>query len=193
VSNPPRLIPLLAQFDFALDRLVTRLGGLGDAEYFWEPVPNCWSIRPRGQQRTSGSRGGGAWVLERDTPDPEPPPFTTIAWRLGHLVGTMCLRADHTSGTKTLTHDTYAYPGSAAAALAALAAAGAVWREALTTADDAALDRVGRSTYPSGSDPDDPFLDVVWWENQELLHHGAEIALLRDLYRAAGGATIARG
>jgi hypothetical protein len=42
---------------------------------------------------------------------------------------------------------------------------------------------VGRSTYPNGSDPDDPFLHTAWWVNQELLHHGAEIALLRDLYR----------
>jgi len=192
MTTPPRLGPLLAQFDFALDQLVTRLGGLSDAEYFWEPVPGCWSIRPRGQQRTTGVRGGGAWVLERETPDPEPAPFTTIAWRLGHLAGTMFLRADHTTGTKSLTHDLYEYPGSADSGIAALAAAGSVWREALTTADDAALDRVGRSTYPSGSDPDDPFLDVVWWENQELLHHGGEIALLRDLYRAAGGATIAR-
>lgn len=37
---------------------------------------------------------------------------------------------------------------------------------------------------PHGSDPEDPFIDVVWWVDQELLHHGAEIALLRDLYRA---------
>jgi hypothetical protein len=27
-------------------------------------------------------------------------------------------------------------------------------------------------------------VDIVWWVNQEILHHGAEIALLRDLYRA---------
>ena len=51
------------------------------------------------------------------------------------------------------------------------------------SADDAALDMVGRSTYPYGSDSDDRFIDIVWWVNQELLHHGAEIALLRDLYR----------
>jgi hypothetical protein len=25
-------------------------------------------------------------------------------------------------------------------------------------------------------------MSIVWWENQEILHHGAEIALLRDLY-----------
>lgn len=41
MATPPRLIPLLAQFDFALDRLVTRLDRLSDAEYFWEPAPNC--------------------------------------------------------------------------------------------------------------------------------------------------------
>jgi hypothetical protein len=29
-----------------------------------------------------------------------------------------------------------------------------------------------------------PFLDIAWWVNQEALHHGGEIALLRDLYRA---------
>jgi len=45
-------------------------------------------------------------------------------------------------------------------------------------------DQDGLSTYPHGSDPDDPFIDIVWWVNQEVLHHGAEIALLRDLYRA---------
>ncbi len=42
---------------------------------------------------------------------------------------------------------------------------------------------VGRSTYPYGSDAEEPFIDTVWWVNQELLHHGAEIALLRDVYR----------
>lgn len=50
--------------------------------------------------------------------------------------------------------------------------------------DDDALDQVGRSSYPDGSDPENALIDVVWWVNQELLHHGAEIALLRDLYRA---------
>jgi hypothetical protein len=43
--------------------------------------------------------------------------------------------------------------------------------------------RAGCGTVPYGSDPEDLFIDTVWWVNQELLHHGAEIALLRDLYR----------
>ncbi len=44
---------------------------------------------------------------------------------------------------------------------------------------------VGRSTHPYGSDPDDCFIDVAWWVNQELLHHSTEIALLRSLPGAA--------
>jgi hypothetical protein len=57
----------------------------------------------------------------------------------------------------------------------------------VVSADDAALDQVGRSTYPDGSDADDPFIDLVWWVNQQILHHGAEVALPRGLYRAQQG------
>ena len=67
---------------------------------------------------------------------------------------------------------------------AAFTEAAAAWRATLLTADDAALSTVGWSAYPNGSDPEDVFIDTVWWVNQEVLHHGAEIALLRDLYRA---------
>ena len=61
------------------------------------------------------------------------------------------------------------------------------WRGALMQCDDAALDTAGYSTYPYGSDTEDMFIDIVWWVNQEVLHHGAEIALLRDLYRSRHG------
>ena len=71
-----------------------------------------------------------------------------------------------------------------AGAIAAFDVGVTAWRKALLTIDDAALDTVGYCTYPHGSDPEDPFIDIVWWVNQEVLHHGAEIALLRDLYRA---------
>ena len=47
MTIPPRLAPLLAQFDFARERLAERLAGLTDEEYRWEPVPGCWSIRRR--------------------------------------------------------------------------------------------------------------------------------------------------
>ena len=184
MTTPPRLAPLLAQFDFALDRLVVRLEGLTDEEYHWEPVPGCWGVRPRGEERTARASGGGGWVLEAARPSPDPPPFTTLAWRLCHLAGLMALRADYTVGAGTMTLEGYEMPGDAASGVTALRAAGAAWRSALDPTTDADLDRVGRSSFPWGLDPTLPFLDIAWWVNQELLHHGAEIALLRDLYRA---------
>ena len=203
MPTPPRIVPLLKQFDWARKRLADRMAGpqgdsgngvsieipaITDDEFLWEPVPNCWSIRPRVAGPGPGATvlvGAGGWGLDSALPPhPWPPPFTTIAWRLGHLNEMLTLRADHTIGSHALTRDGDHFSGDAAGAIAAFDVGAGAWREALISADDAALDMVGRSTYPNGSDPDDPFIDVVWWVNQELLHHGAEIALLRDLYRA---------
>ncbi|WP_329242343.1 DinB family protein [Streptomyces sp. NBC_01478] len=202
---PPRLAPLLDQFDFACERLSgrmagpvmdsgdgteTRVGPMTDAEYFWEPVPDCWSVR----RRTSGPgvratllAGQGDWGRDAaGYPHPWPPPFTTLAWRLSHLTEMLTLRADHTAGSRTLTRDDHPVTGDAAGAVAAFDAAAGAWRKALLSVDDTALDTVGYCTYPHGSDAEEPFIDIVWWVNQEVLHHGAEIAMLRDLYRERG-------
>jgi hypothetical protein len=201
VTTPPRLVPLLAQYDFALDRLVRRLSGpvvdsgdgepvsvtpIEDEEYLWEPSPGCWSVRRRADGPGLGASvlaGAGEWGRDGGRPHPCPPPFTTIAWRVAHLAEMLSMRADWTVGTCSLTGDGFRFPGDAVGGVEALTEGARAWREALTSADDQSLDQVGRSRYPDGSDPDEPFIDVVWWVNQELLHHGAEIALLRDLHR----------
>jgi hypothetical protein len=203
MTVPGRLEPLLEQYDFACTRLVQRLGGpfvdsgngleipvppLTDAEYLWEPVAGAWSVRRRG----GGVLGTGAtelvgvgeWGRDAAPVHPVPPPFTTLAWRLSHLAEMLALRAEHTVGAHRLTRDDHVTPGDAVGAIAAFEAAAQAWREALVAVpDEATLDRIGHSRYPNGSDPEDRFLDTVWWVNQEVLHHGAEIALLRDLYR----------
>ncbi|GAA4935768.1 DinB family protein [Streptomyces coeruleoprunus] len=200
---PPRLAPLLEQFDFARERLTGRMAGpvmdsgngtgvevepMTDEEYLWEPVPGCWSVRERAQgpgPRATELTGAGDWGRDSAAgPHPTPPPFTTIAWRLSHLSELLTVAADHTGRTGTLTRDDYRSSGDAVGAIAAFDAGAEAWRQALSQLDDAALDTVGYCTYPHGSYDEDPFLDIVWWVNQELLHHGAEIALLRDLYRA---------
>ncbi|MEU8970713.1 DinB family protein [Streptomyces monashensis] len=202
-TPPPRLSPLLDQFDFARERLLRRLTGpvmdsgdgtdtrvepLTDDEYFWEPVPGCWSVRRRTDgpgPRATLLAGGGTWGRDAAAyPHPWPPPVTTLAWRLSHLTEMLALRADHTAGTRSATREEHPVRGDAAGAITALADGAAAWRQALLGADDAALDTVGYCGYPYGSDVEEPFLDIVWWVNQEVLHHGAEIALLRDLYRA---------
>ncbi|WCD84474.1 hypothetical protein KPP03845_100797 [Streptomyces xanthophaeus] len=200
---PPRLVPLLEQFDFACERLVgrlagpamdsgdgtqTRVGPMTDEEYLWEPVPGCWTVRRRTDgpgPRATLLAGAGDWGRDAAAyPHPWPPPFTTLAWRLSHISEMVTLRADHTAGRHALTRDDHVVPGDAAGAVAAFEEGAAAWRKALLGVDDAALDTVGYCTYPHGSDAEEPFVDIVWWVNQELLHHGAEIALLRDLYRA---------
>jgi hypothetical protein len=203
---PPRLAPLLEQFDWGCLRLLNRITGpevdsgngspvpvqpLTSDEYLWEPVPGSWSVRRRadgpGPRATwlvgAGERGRDGY---RDK-EPYPPPFTTIAWRASHLSEMLAMRADYTTGSRSLTKDSYVVQGDAEGAVAELAAAVESWRGTLLACDDAALDAVGYSTYPYGSDAEDAFIDIVWWVNQEVLHHGAEIALLRDLYRARHG------
>ena len=206
MAIPPRLVPLLEQFDWACLRLLNRMMGpeadsgtgtpipvapMSDEEYRWEPVPGCWSVRRHADGPGQGAtvlRGAGEWGRDSAEPThPYPPPFTTIAWRLSHISEMLTLRADYTVGSHELTSDSYRNSGDAVGAVMAFSVAAQAWREVLISCDDAALDTVGLSTYPYGSDSEDVFIDIVWWVNQEILHHGAEIALLRDLYRVRGG------
>ncbi|MDH6707524.1 hypothetical protein P3T27_004261 [Kitasatospora sp. MAA19] len=202
MTLPPRLVPLLSEFDFARTRLTERLAGptldsgngtrvavtpLTDEEYRWEPVPGCWSVRRHADGPGEGATqlvGGGEWGRDgAGYPPPEPARFTTLAWRLSHLTEMLLLRADHAGGSRSLTRDDYRASGDAQSAIAAFDAAATAWRAAVLAADDATLDTVGYCGYPYGGDAEEPFWEIVWWVNQELLHHGAEIALLRDLYR----------
>jgi len=69
-------------------RLRPRLNGLSDDEYFWQPVPDCWTLSRRGTSTAPLSLGGGEFTWDYGEPR-EVEPVTTIAWRLAHL--TVCL------------------------------------------------------------------------------------------------------
>ena len=51
-------------------RFRPRCEGLTDAEYFWEPVANAWSIRPRGHGRAAITAGGGDSSSTSPIPSP---------------------------------------------------------------------------------------------------------------------------
>jgi hypothetical protein len=175
---------LLAQYDTSYEALAQRLDGLTDAEYLWEPVDGCWSVRRREVAVTPHPIGGGAWVLDYERAELDPAPVTTIAWRLCHIVYGQRMRYDYTFGTRALTRDSLELPATADAALRWLHESHAAWRGGLHGLREADLDVVGLSAYPWGLDPTLPFGAIWWWTNRELIHHGAEIGVLRDLWAA---------
>lgn len=177
---------LLAQLTFHWETaLRPRLAGLGDEEYHWEPVPGCWGVRPRGGSVTPPGAGSGDWVIDFAFPTPEPPPVTTIAWRIGHvLVGVFAMRSHAHFGGPETDYYSYDYPGTAAAALDALDAEYARWTAGVAALGDAGLARpCGPAEGPYAAAP---LATLVLHIHREVLHHGAEIALLRDLYSARG-------
>jgi hypothetical protein len=54
------------------NQLRPRLDGLTDEEFLWEPVPGCWSIRPRGEGTAQVALGSGDFTADWAWPPPEP-------------------------------------------------------------------------------------------------------------------------
>jgi hypothetical protein len=181
-DRPVEVALLAAQLDSSTGYFLDRLDGLTDEEYRWEPVPGAWSLRPRDQVRTAHSSGSGPWAFEFEPRDPQPAPLRTIAWLMWHLAAGCAGRADWTNGAHTLRDADYPCPPTAAEAVAQLTVALGNWRSVFADLAPEEYAIVGRSQYPRGLDPDLPLRDILWWQNREVIHHAAEISLLRDLY-----------
>ncbi|WP_344213653.1 DinB family protein [Nonomuraea bangladeshensis] len=141
-------------------QLRPRLDGLSDEEYFWEPAPGSWNVRPRGTGSAPIQGGTGAVTIDFAFPMPEPAPFTTIAWRLGHvIVGVLAMRNAAHFGRAATDYHSYEYAATAA---------------------EAGLAR------PCGEAEGEwaahPMAALVLHINRELIHHLSEVCLLRDLY-----------
>src|SRR5262245_16866041 len=156
-----------------------RLEGLTDAEYLWEPAPGAWSIRPRAEATSSHAAGTGYLVIDYAWPEPSPSPVTTIAWRLGHvIVGCFALRTGNHFGGEPTDFDRWTYAATADEALSQLDMAYAAWSAGVESLGEEGLARpVGTAEGPFA---ESPYADLVLHINRELIHHGAEICLLRD-------------
>lgn len=162
-------------FAFVSDRALHRLDGLTGDECLWEPAPDCWTVR-----RTASGvfRADAAW------PPPDPEPVTTIAWRIAHI-GDLLSR--HPLRAVAFQRETVSifsdHPHDAAAARRFLAAGIADWTGDLEAVDDERLaEPMGAAAGPYAEDPVAGFLLHI---HTEFVHHSAEVALLRDLYRAS--------
>jgi DinB superfamily len=158
-----------------------RLDGLTDDEYRWEPVAECWNVRPRGTGTAPIQAGSGEFTCDFAVPEPDPAPVTAIAWRLAHLtVGVFGARAASHFGGRAFDYQTYDYPWAAEPALQNLDNTYATWRDGVRTLDAEGLATpVGPAEGPWQASP---MADLVFHINREAIHHLAEIALLRDLY-----------
>lgn len=158
-----------------------RLEGLTDEEYFWEPVPGSWSVRPRGTGTAPLQVGGGDFTIDFAQPEPQPAPVTTIAWRFGHiLVGVLGGRLEAHFGGPPVSYEAYEYPGSAGAALEQLDGMYAHWSGAVSALS---LDELASAVGPAeGPFAEAPMAALVQHINREMIHHLAEVALLRDLW-----------
>lgn len=159
-------------WESSAERLVKRIDGLGDDEFFWEPVQPAWSVRP-------DPAAPSGWQIDYPFPPPVPPPVTTIAWRLVHLANGNWIRWEHAFGPGERMFPDLPVPGSALQAVRYWAASRRQIEEWMRTAVPHDLEEVRPN--PVG----DP---LPAWRTlgillEEQIHHGAEIALLRDLYR----------
>ncbi len=165
---------LVSLSDYAWQRLLARIDGLDDEEYLWQPADGCWSVRPDAD---------GSWQLDGAALPPDPTPITTIAWRLSHI-------DDVLTGERNATWIGLApdgrpdRPGRAATAAECrerLDDAYAFWRRCLARATE--LDTpMGPIAGPYRDGSRRSFL---LHELDELIHHGAEVGVLRDLFAAS--------
>ncbi|NED97265.1 hypothetical protein G1H11_18360 [Phytoactinopolyspora alkaliphila] len=175
---------LLEQLEFYWTaHFLPRLKGMTDEEYFWEPVGGCWSLREDGQ---------GALALELFSPEPPVPPVTTVAWRTVHIgrdiFGTRARAlfgptpAPDDADMYDLRHWPEPLPRTADDALAFLERAYELWHDGVAALSDEDL---REPLGPKGGEfAEFSMSQLVLHINREVMAHGAEICLLRDLFRA---------
>jgi DinB superfamily len=160
---------LTRQIEHAVAAARFAIDGLTDTELAWTPAPGCWSV----EADTTGRRRL-EFVYGAD-----PPPLTTIEWRLAHL-GVWTIAYDNwIFGEATIRGEDVEIPAGAARMVAWLHDAQDHFIAATAALDDSQLD-LDRPTQWDGLLP---AWQLVWAILAEHFHHGAEIGVLRDLRR----------
>ncbi len=165
-----RIELLRAQLTATHERVLRRIDGLTEDEYWWEPVRGCWTLRRQPDGR-----------LREDYPDvhPDPPPFTTIAWRLFHIASCKVIYHEHAFGPGVLTWHTIECPETIDGVVAMLTDGQALLLGDLDgMAEDEALDAPAKTNWGETW----PAWRIFWTMIHEAAHHGAEIGTLRDLW-----------
>ena len=166
--------------DQVWQRTRARLEGLSDAEYLWEPTPGSWTIR---------QRSDGRWREDIVVPQPDPEPFTTIAWRLWHLIDMYgenrapeWLGVERQGPAIGLDDPDGAPPATARNAVRLLERAHERWDAHLVLVSD---DRLGELVGDAGGQyANHTKVGYVLHMLDEFIHHGADITLRDPEYGA---------
>lgn len=158
---------ILTSMDRMFGQMMDRLDGITAVEYLWEPVPDAWSVR---------SADGTAIVDGAGNREINPAPVTTIAWRMWHIAidcfddYTRRFNGDDSAASAVWTLN----PDEA---ISILQTKWHAYRELIASRDW--WEQLG-DDWESWSKS--CVADMAMHASNELVHHAAEIALLRDLY-----------
>ena len=179
---PSPLAMVRGQLEFSWLELRDRLTTLSQDELGWEPAPDALRVVPRGEERSARTLGTGNWVAEwPGVPDSAQP--RTIAWLLAHLTELFFERWEWTFGERRRRREDVEVSGELEAAVAGLTRWVDAWRSGVAGLDEDDVMTVGLS-QATPVDAQAPFGHLVLHLNRELIHHGAEVCALQDLYRA---------
>lgn len=162
---------LRASWQASGSRLEQRCAGLTDKEYLWCPAADAWTIKPDPDRPYR-------WTYDYDFAPPPPAPLTSISWRIVHLIADNEIYWEYAFGPGKRTFPDLEVPPTAQAAMTLWRASRqpvTAWLEMVT--DDDLL-----KLRPSHLGEEKTAGEVVRILLDEQTHHGAEIALLRDLY-----------
>lgn len=160
---------LLVQTDEAYARLLKRLDGLTDEEFFWKPVADCWTV----YQDESGR-----WTYNYAVPDPQPAPMTTIAWQLVHVALCKVMYHEWAFGAARLTWPELETPHSVHGVMAVLDAGHRQLRAHLARLADGELEQDVLTNWGERW----PAWRIFWTMIEHDAVHGGAIGQLRDDY-----------
>lgn len=105
--------------------------------------------------------------------------MTTIAWRLSHvIVGVLAMRNAAHFGREATDYESFEYATTAQGALVQLETEYAAWMVGVESLGEEELSR------PCGEHgfEEEPMSALILHIHREIIHHLAEVSLLRDLY-----------
>lgn len=159
---------LVTTYDVSREQFLARLAGLTVEEYFWEPVPGCWTVEA----------DGDGWTAAND-PAADPAPVTTIAWRLWHLWDCFESYSERAFDTRDSGMPYDRFVGSPIEAVALVRRAVDHFVTGLQDLGPGIVEPIGPAFGPFA---ERDHLDLGLHALRELQSHGAEIGLLRDLW-----------